>query len=116
MDRLRGESGNCGIEVRGGGDYRFVGEAADPELVSGLRLLVEKRKGVTGVGEVLTVHSAPDQVMAMLSVDFDDGISARDVERLVCEIEQEAETRYPTVRRLYIRPQSGVIPGVETSC
>ena len=94
----------------------LIGEAADPELVSGLRMLVEKRKGVTGVGEVLTVHSAPDQVMAMLSVDFDDGISARDVERLVCEIEQEAETRYPTVRRLYIRPQSGVIPGVETSC
>jgi cation diffusion facilitator family transporter len=94
----------------------LIGEAADPELVLGLRMLVEKRKGVTGVGEVLTVHSAPDQVMAMLSVDFDDGISARDVERLVCEIEQEAETRYPTVRRLYIRPQSGVIPGVETGC
>jgi cation diffusion facilitator family transporter len=94
----------------------LIGEAADPELVAGLRTLVEKRKGVTGVGEVLTVHSSPDQVMAMLSVDFDDGISARDVERLVCEIEQEAETRYPTVRRLYIRPQSGVIPGVETGC
>jgi cation diffusion facilitator family transporter len=94
----------------------LIGEAADPALVAGLRTLVEKRKGVTGVGEVLTVHSSPDQVMAMLSVDFDDGISARDVERLVCEIEQEAETRYPTVRRLYIRPQSGVIPGVETGC
>ena len=71
---------------------------------------------MTGVGEILTVHSAPDQVMAMLSVDFDDAISARDVERLVCEIEQEAEARYPIVRRLYIRPQSGVMPGVETGC
>jgi cation diffusion facilitator family transporter len=94
----------------------LIGEAADPELVAGLRELVEKRKGVSGVGEILTVHSSPDQVMAMLSVDFEDSISARDVERLVCEIEMEAEARYPIVRRLYIRPQSGVVPGVETGC
>jgi len=94
----------------------LIGEAADPELVSGLRAMVEGSRGVTGVGEVLTVHSAPDQVMAMLSVDFDDGIGARDVERIVCEIEAEAEARYPIVRRLYIRPQSGVVPGRETSC
>ena len=94
----------------------LIGEAADPELVAGLRSLVEKRKGVSGVGEVLTMHSSPDQVMAMLSVDFDDGISARDVERLVCEIEQEAEARFPVVRRLYIRPQSGVVPGIGTTC
>jgi len=94
----------------------LIGEAADPELVAGLRTLVEKRRGVSGVGEILTMHSSPDQVLAMLSVDFDDGISARDVERLVCEIELEAEARFPIVRRLYIRPQSGVVPGMETGC
>jgi cation diffusion facilitator family transporter len=94
----------------------LIGEAADPELVAGLRTLVEKRRGVSGVGEILTMHSSPDQVLAMLSVDFDDGISARDVERLVCEIELEAEARFPIVRRLYIRPQSGVVPGLETGC
>ena len=94
----------------------LIGEAADPDLVAGLRTLVEKRRGVSGVGEILTMHSSPDQVLAMLSVDFDDGISARDVERLVCEIEVEAEARFPIVRRLYIRPQSGVVPGMETGC
>jgi hypothetical protein len=57
---------------------------------------------------VLTVHSAPDQITAMLSVDFDDRISARQVERLVCEIEAEVARQYPLVRRLYIRPKSGI--------
>jgi cation diffusion facilitator family transporter len=94
----------------------LIGEAADPELVSGLRTLVEMKQGVTGVGEILTVHSSPDQVTAMLSVDFDDGISARDVERIVCEIENEAELRFPIVHRLYIRPRSGVVPGREVRC
>jgi hypothetical protein len=61
---------------------------------------------VASVGEVLTVHSAPDEITAMLSVDFEDRLSARDVERLVCEIEQECEHLFPLVRRLYIRPRS----------
>jgi divalent metal cation (Fe/Co/Zn/Cd) transporter len=84
----------------------LIGEAADPDLVKALRDLVAARSGVTKVGEVLTVHSAPDQITAMLSVDFDDEISARQVEQLVCEIEQEVAKRHPLVRRLYIRPRS----------
>ena len=73
----------------------LIGEAADPELVAAIHDMVEARQGVTAVGEVLTVHSAPDQITAMLSVDFDDHISARDVERLVCEIEEERHRPFP---------------------
>ena len=73
-----------------------------------LHNMVEAKRGVTAVGEVLTVHSSPDQVTAMISVDFDDNISARDVEVLVCEVEKEAEQRFPLIRRLYIRPRSPV--------
>jgi cation diffusion facilitator family transporter len=86
----------------------LIGEAADPELVDALREMVERRDGVSAVGEVLTVHNAPDQITAMLSVDFEDRLSARDVESLVCAMEREAEDRFPLVQRLYIRPRSNV--------
>ena len=86
----------------------LIGEAADPELVTALHEMVESRKGVTAVGQVLTIHSAPDQITAMLSVDFDDNITARDVEALVWGIETEAAHRFPMVRRLFIRPRSPV--------
>jgi cation diffusion facilitator family transporter len=86
----------------------LIGEAADPELVEALRRLVATHSGITAVGDILTVHSSPDQVTAMLSVDFDDGISARDVERIVCEVEEEAARTHPLVRRLFIRPRSPV--------
>jgi cation diffusion facilitator family transporter len=85
----------------------LIGEAADPELVDGLRSAAEAHSGVTGVGQVLTVHSAPDQITAMMSVDFDDHVSAATVERIVCEIESEVARRWPMVKRLYIRPEQG---------
>jgi cation diffusion facilitator family transporter len=85
----------------------LIGEAAEPGLVEGLRAAVAGRPGITGVGEVLTIHSAPDQITAMMSVDFDDGITAREVERIVCAVEEEVAKRWPEVKRLYIRPQQG---------
>jgi cation diffusion facilitator family transporter len=85
----------------------LIGEAADPELVEELRSLACSCRGVMGVGDVLTIHSAPDMITAMLSVDFDDNISAGEVERIVCYIEEEAGERWPHVRRLFVRPQQG---------
>ncbi len=85
----------------------LIGEAADPELVAALREEALGRDGVIGVGDILTVHSAPDQITAMLSVDFEDEIRAAEVERIVCEIEDEVKRRWPIVKRLYIRPVHG---------
>ncbi len=84
----------------------LIGEAADPEMVRAIHAMVDAKTGVAAVGEILTVHNAPDQIIAMLSVDFVDDLPAREVERLVCEIEDEAEKRFPDIRRLYIRPYS----------
>ncbi|HEX8842706.1 MAG TPA: cation diffusion facilitator family transporter [Sphingomicrobium sp.] len=85
----------------------LIGEAADPELVEGLRRLACSKQGVVGVGHVLTVHSSPDQITAMVNVDFDDAISAAEVERIVCDVELEAGQLWPHVRRLFIRPLHG---------
>ena len=87
----------------------LIGEAADPELVDGLRQFACSCKGVVGVGDVLTVHSSPDQITAMLNVDFDDDIRAADVERIIKEIEDEAREKWPEVRRLFIRPQQDAV-------
>ena len=84
----------------------LIGESADADIVAGLKSLAEGHAGVVGVGDALTVHSSPDQITALMSVDFDDAISAGEVERIVAEIEREARTRWPLVKRLFIRPQS----------
>jgi divalent metal cation (Fe/Co/Zn/Cd) transporter len=91
----------------------LIGEAADPDLVRDIRELACGKPGVVGVGNVLTVHSSPDQITAMLNVDFDNSISAGEVERIVDSVEQEAKARWPHVRRLFIRPMHGAAKQLE---
>ena len=50
----------------------LIGEAADPEMVGRSTRWPAANKGIVGVGHVLTSHSAPDQITAMLNVDFED--------------------------------------------
>ncbi|MEQ7873340.1 cation diffusion facilitator family transporter [Sphingomonas sp. ASV193] len=85
----------------------LIGESADPEMVDGLKALTERQRGVTGVGDVLTLHSSPDSITVLMSVDFEDSMSAGDVERLVECIEDEAQARWPTIKRTFIRPRAG---------
>lgn len=85
----------------------LIGEAANPELVQSLHDLACDMPGVVGVGDVLTLHSSPDQITVMMNVDFNDEIRASDVEHVVCRIEDEAQERWPQVRRLFVRPMQG---------
>jgi cation diffusion facilitator family transporter len=83
----------------------LIGEAADPALVDSIYAAALRQRGIVGVGHVLTVHSAPDQITVVMSADFDDSITAGDVERIIADIEREVEAHWPDVKRLYIRPQ-----------
>lgn len=85
----------------------LIGESADADIVDGLRTMIARREGVVGVGELLTIHSSPDQITAMVAVDFDDAITAKQVEDMVDEIEAEAHDRFPLLRRIFIRPKRG---------
>jgi cation diffusion facilitator family transporter len=91
------------IEAKG----LLIGESADPELVEAIRVSAQTHVGVERVLDVLTVHHSPDKVVSILSVDFDDGISAADVERIVRDIEAKVALDYPIVTQIYVRPVSG---------
>jgi cation diffusion facilitator family transporter len=85
----------------------LIGEAADPVLVNNLHALACDQPGVVGVGDVLTVHSSPDQITVMMNVDFRDDMLAGEVELIVCRVEKEAQERWPAVWRLFVRAMQG---------
>ncbi|WP_084355945.1 cation diffusion facilitator family transporter [Novosphingobium lentum] len=82
----------------------LIGESADPKLVAAIRRCAEGHRGVVAVHEVLTLHSAPEMVTVIISADFDDAISARDVEGIVADIERQVALSYPIVARVFVRP------------
>ena len=81
----------------------LIGEAADPLLTTEIRR-VATRPGVTGVGEIITIHNAPEQILAAVNVDFDNRLGAGDVERIVGEIEDALQAEFPSIYRVYVRP------------
>jgi len=83
----------------------LIGEAADPKMVAAIRKVAGSHAGICKVHEVLTVHSAPTMVTVIISADFDDTMTARDVERIVLAIETEVAASFPLVARVYVRPR-----------
>jgi divalent metal cation (Fe/Co/Zn/Cd) transporter len=81
----------------------LIGEAADPALIADVRRAAT-RAGVTGVGEIMTLHNAPTQIVVAVNVDFDNRISAGEVEQIVEAIEQDLKSQHPSIHRVYVRP------------
>ena len=81
----------------------LIGEAADPALIAGIRRAVS-RPGIAGIGEIMTIHNAPEQIVVAVNVDFDNRLGAGDVERIVDEIERTLRAEFPAIYRVYVRP------------
>jgi len=84
----------------------LIGEAADPELVQGIRAIVASSPAVTRVNEVLTMHMGPDFVLANLSVDFHDDGQTQELELAVATLDARIKKEYPTVKRVFIEAES----------
>ena len=80
----------------------LTGEAAFPEVRQGIEAIARAAPGVQQINEVLTMHFGPEQVLAALSLDFDDSISAEQVEEAVAGIERSVKSEFPEVTRIFV--------------
>ena len=84
----------------------LIGEGASREIVASICRIAGSERGVDHANGLFTVHLGPRQVVAALSVDFADDLSARDVEDIVAKIERRIRDRHPEVISILIKPQS----------
>jgi cation diffusion facilitator family transporter len=84
----------------------LIGEGASREIVASICRIAGSERGVEHANGLFTVHLGPRQVVAALSVDFADDLSARDVEDIVARIERRIRDRHPEVISILIKPQS----------
>ncbi len=90
------------IEIHG----LIIGEAANPEIGASLqRLIAAEIKpvgGVRAVSDVRTMHLGPNDILVTASLDFDDAVTAREVEATTARLEQAIKAKHPDVQRLFL--------------
>lgn len=84
----------------------LVGEAATSEVVQAIREVVGRGEHVEHVNEVLTLHMGPEFIVATISLDFADDVSAGEIERTVPLLEAEIKRRVPEVKRVFVEAQA----------
>ena len=88
----------------------LIGEAADPEVTAGINALLAAETAphgpITRVNSLATSHLGPDDILAAVSADFDDAVTARDVEATNARLERAIKAAYPAVRQLYLAVRS----------
>jgi cation diffusion facilitator family transporter len=83
----------------------LIGESADPKLIAGIWAALERRRGITAINHVRTIHTSPDAVFAAISADFDDPMPVGSAEDLIESLEEELKQTFPELTSIYIRPE-----------
>lgn len=83
----------------------LIGESANPQVVAGIRAIATDCEKVDYVNEVLTMHMGPDYILANLSVDFDDAITADEVEQNIAHLDRRIKQVYPQIKRVFIEAE-----------
>jgi len=84
----------------------LIGEAASPQLLESVRRLVSGDPAVTSAAPPLTMHLGPYEVMLAIDVDFEDRLSASEVEQAIARMEKAIFSQHPEVNRIFIEARS----------
>jgi cation diffusion facilitator family transporter len=84
----------------------LIGEGARGRTMRSIRQIAAEQPGVERVNDLVTVHLAPQQVVAALSLEFKDELTTPEIEKAVATIERRICTQNPEVYTIFIKPQS----------
>ncbi len=89
----------------------LTGELALPELRRSIAEAARAQRGVWRLGELATLQVGPQAVLVTLSLDFEDTLTAADVEAAVTGLEQRLKAEHEEITRVFIEAQSLTGPG-----
>lgn len=84
----------------------LVGEGVSDDTLAELQAIARRTPGVTTVRPPLTMYLAPDDVMLALDVDFDDHLTATQVEEAVVAVQDAIRAGHPEYKRIFIEAKS----------
>ncbi|MGX7876110.1 cation diffusion facilitator family transporter [Mesorhizobium sp. ORM6] len=84
----------------------LMGEPASPEVQRKVLAIAQRDPAVQRANGVLTVHMGPEEIVAGLSIEFEDHLAAPEIEACVERIEARLKEEIPEVTRLFVKPQT----------
>lgn len=84
----------------------LLGEPAHPRVGETILAIAQKDAGVRSANGVLTMQMGPQQVVAMLSAEFEDALTTPEVEACVNRMERAAREADPAIVALFVKPQT----------
>lgn len=84
----------------------LIGEPASPRIVTSILEIARRQSGIERAHVFFTVHLSPDQIVAALSLEFDDDLTTPEIEDKVLAIEREIHDAHPDVIAIFIKPQT----------
>lgn len=84
----------------------LIGEPASPKLEEAVLQLAAQDPAIHRANGLITVHLGPSQIVAALSAEFRDAMTAPQIEQCVERIELEIKSQFPAITMLYVKPQT----------
>ena len=84
----------------------LIGERADSRLIKSILEIANQACAPSHANGVLTLQLAPDEIMAAMSFEFDDALTAPQIEEMIADIERRIHAAHPEVTSLFIKPQN----------
>ena len=83
----------------------LIGESANQSVIRGIRETLQTASNIQHINEILTMHMGPDFILANISVDFADDISAQQVEVDIDAIDRGIKQAFPQIKRVFIEAE-----------
>lgn len=84
----------------------LIGESALPETQASIKAIIQSDPAVTSMGQLITLHMGPRDVMLALNIEFADDLSADDIEAAIRRLEQNIRADHDEVKRIFIEAAS----------
>ena len=84
----------------------LIGESANLQVVRDIREILSGVPQVEHVNEVLTMHMGPQFILANLSVDFKDELTAVDIEDAISKMDAQIKKSCPDVQRVFVEAEA----------
>ncbi|MEZ2328862.1 cation diffusion facilitator family transporter [Mesorhizobium sp. RCC_202] len=84
----------------------LIGEPASPDVQEKVLAIAQADAAVQRANGVLTVHLGPRQIVAGLSIEFEDHLTAPEIEACVERLEARLKDEMPEITRLFVKPQT----------